>query len=286
MPAVAAQVVVGFGYYANYGAELRTVSFYSESGSRMHVNINKGTDGRVIICRSNAPVATSSAVHFTNATWSYIEVKCSVADTGGYVEVRVNGVLAVTYTGDTKNGGVGTTANIDMLQFEFSPSSTTRYDDLYVLDTTGSAPYNDFLGEKVIKAKRLVGNGALNQLVGSDGDSIDNYLLVDDDPVNVTDYVSSNVAGVKDLYQLSAATGLLTVDAVQTHLYTSKSDSGSRSVKHLIRQDGTGTVDTGATKPLSTNWQFIPSDVKITNPDGVAWTPASVNQIQAGLEVV
>jgi hypothetical protein len=160
-----------------------------------------------------------------------------------------------------------------------------RIDDLYVCDGTGSAPYNDFLGERVVKAKRLVGNGAASQWTGSDGNSTDNYLLLDEDPLNTTDYVASSTAGQQDLYALSAATGLLSVDAVQVAAYTSKSDSGARSWKPLIRNTA-GTVDTGAAVALSTTWTLQQGAVRQTDPAGAAWTTTTVNGIQAGAEVV
>jgi hypothetical protein len=45
-------------------------------------------------------------------------------------------------------------------------------------------------------------------------------------------------------------------------------------------------VEAGATTPVSTSWLVYSGVPRITDPDGAAWTTASVNAIQAGIEVV
>jgi hypothetical protein len=275
----AATTVVGFGFFMP-SANTPAFQFYGDNGTVMHHQITFAADQRVQLRRSATTVATSVGVPISLSTWHYMELKMTVADAGGIGIVKIDGVEHINFTGDTKNGG--TAASLDRLNVDLA-ATNTAIDDLYILDGTGSAPYNDFIGEKVIKAKRPVGNGAASAFTGSDGDSTDNYLLVDEDPVNITDYVASNTAGQQDLYDLSAATGLASVDAVQVAFYASKSDSGSRSLKALQRSSG-GNVVASTAIPLSTSWAALQGSVRTVNPDGAAWTPANVNTIQAGIE--
>lgn len=282
---VSGTIIVGFGWFVS-AAQLGTTNELPQlsalgagqiaitlSGSGQ-VQIRRGTGGGTIIA--------TSTLNLVADAWHYFEVKLLCADAGGLCTVRVDEVEFVTFSGDTRNSG---SAPIDAIRFFHTTNGASALDDLVILDATGSAPYNDFIGERVIKAKRPTGNGASSEWGGSDGNSTDNYQLVDDDPVNTTDYVSSNVAGQRDLYDMSAAIGLNSVDAVQVVTYASKSDSGVRSFKPLLRSS-VGTVDEGATQALSTSWASYYAPIELTNPDGSAWTPVNVNTIQAGVETV
>ena len=97
----------------------------------------------------------------------------------------------------TMNGIVlGTRVNFDNTQTQM------RFDDVYLVDT--SAPNGDFLGDVRVAYLAPNGNGASSQFVGSDLNSVDNYLLVDEVPANDdTDYVQSDVLNNIDTYALA-----------------------------------------------------------------------------------
>ena len=94
-------------------------------------------------------------------------------------------------------------------------SGTTIFDDVYLMAGTG----DEFLGDCTVATLLPTGNGFVNQFVGSDGNSTDNYLLVDEQPPSSTDYVGSATTGQQDLYTLTNLTGSGTVLAVAPTIY-------------------------------------------------------------------
>lgn len=77
------------------------------------------------------------------------------------------------------------------------------FTDVEVLDVDATAP-NDWPGPGSIGYLRPNGNGASSQWAGSDGNSTDNYLLLDETPPNgVTDYIQSNTSGQIDDWTLT-----------------------------------------------------------------------------------
>lgn len=227
-------------------------------------------------------IASSAANVLPPGVWSYLEVWATIADAGGRVIVRVNGVTVVDFTGDTKNGGTATTIDSVILG---TTNTTASFDDWYICNSLGAAPYNTFLGDVTVHSLVPNGNGASSALVGSDGNSIDNYLLVDEQPIDPIDYNGSAVIGAKDTYALTdLPANVASVLAVQNSWYALKSDSGAGSARSVVRS---GAVDyAGPTVALPTSVGFQ-QDLRTVDPaTAAAWTVANVNALQAGMEVV
>lgn len=288
LPTPVTQLIMGVGVKwsaSHTGASNGSIMFRTNTGATEQCRLHVSGTNFLELKSSGGTVLATSVIPFVIGAWHYLEVKLTVADSGGIFICKVDGVEHINFTGDTKSGGAVPTT-IDQLYFQVPTSgNATEIDDLVIMDATGSAPYNDFIGERMVKGKRPAGNGVSSDLLGSDGDSTDNYLLVDDDPVNTTDYVASSTSGDKDFYALSASTGLASVDAVQATAYAVKSDSGTKSIKTILRSAG-GTEDASADLALSTTWVSLYGAFAPLDPTGAAWTPSNVNSIQAGVEVV
>lgn len=267
---------------ANPGIVLR-----GDSGTVDHLTLNWDVNGRVHLRRGSpngAVIATSSHTPLVSGTWHYYEIEATVADAGGVCKVRLDGVEVINFTGDTKNGGTNTT--IDQVHIgNLAVTPTMLLDDEYLNDDTGPAPHNTYWGDVSIRESRYNGNGAINQLVGSDGNSVDNHLQVDEVPYNTTDYNGSATPGQQDLYAVADISGATTVLAVQQHVYVAKTDAGARSIKTLMRA-ATGTIASSAETPLSTTYAVVDGPIRTTDPDNAALTQANINSAQFGVEVV
>lgn len=128
----------------------------------------------------------------------------------------------------------------------FNPSGTIDLAALptnvgCALEATGNATFDHVVSDMAVNstaaggtqtswpgAESLVylfpnGNGDLSQWAGSDGNSTDNYLLVDEVPPNTTDYVESNTSGQIDEYELTATPAGMgatdTINVVQVGIY-------------------------------------------------------------------
>jgi hypothetical protein len=279
----ATKVIVGFGIRTNSNGQ---VSFHGDAGLTTHITVVRNTTTGVLEIRRGTASGTllaSGTQSLANDQWNYWEVSATIADAGGEVHVRLNGQATdeVSYVGDTKNAGTATT--IDRISIP-NAGTSTYVSDLYILNDTGPAPNNAFLGDVVVRTLSPGGDGTYSQLLGSDGNSVSNYLLVDEHPYSSTDYVGSAVVGQKDTYAMvDLPAGVATVYGLQVNGMMAKSDASSASARYILRSGGTDY--TGPTRALTTTYTGY-YDLYETNPaTGVFWTPAGVNAVETGMEV-
>lgn len=274
--------IVGLAFYT--GAPNNSVNFVEvrDTGTvHVAVRYNSGTQKFDLMHGNGTTLASTTNTYSTN-TWYYVELKATIADSGGTAVVRINESTVINFTGDTRNG-----AAAQFTQFVVQCGHTTQIvDDLYICDATGSAPYNDFLGDVRVSTRSPNGNGNASQLLGSDGNSTDNYLLVDEIPPSATDYVGSATVGQRDTY---AYTALPTTSgqalAVRPLAFAHKSDAGAASFKIVSRlSGGTERVETAVALSATPNTP-VSGDLRTVDPANAAWTIASVNSSEFGVEV-
>lgn len=284
----ASQVFLGFGLNP-VGNPL--VNFYGDNGSTAHITIYRNpTTGVLEIHRGgySGTLLASGTQGLPLSSWFYVEISVTISDTVGEVHVRLNGSATdeVSFTGDTKNGGTNTTIDRILINTgTFVEGNGTKLADLYLLNSTGPAPHNTFLGDVVVRTLSPSANGTYSQLTGSDGNQVDNYLLVDEHPYSGTDYAGSSTVGQKDTYGLTDLPGgISTVYAVQVSGFMMKSDGSLGSARYVLR---TGGADyPGTTRALSTS-AIGYYDLFTQNPaTSAAWTPAEVSGLEAGMEVM
>jgi hypothetical protein len=215
-----------------------------------------------------------------SGVWHYIEISATLNDTTGNVVVKVNGVTLINFTGDTKNAGTATT--IDKVRFIRTGSQNILVDDVYILDSTGSAPYNTFLGEIRVHTISPSGAGASTQWTPSTGA---NYTTVDELPYSTTDYVAGTTSGHRDTYAMgNLPSNVGTIYAVQTAIIGKKTDAGAMSVK-IVDRPGSTNYATSAFTFTTTDVTYV-EPLRTVNPDtSAAWTASEVNALEAGVEV-
>lgn len=279
-----ATVIIGFA--CRITGEHPLVAVRSDGVGADQLTITVSPGGSLVLRRGdrNGTILATSTTPIVMNSWHYIEMKATIADAGGECIVRIDGVDRINFTGDTRNGG--TSALVDGVLFPGSSFTGTvrTIDDLYVCDATGTVN-NDFLGDIKIETLYPSGNGTSSQLTGSDGNSTDNYLLVDEAGTPATaDYVASGVTGQRDTYAFSnLATNSGPVKGIQINSYANKTDAGSRSIKALALSGG--STATGVMTPLQTTYNAH-LQIQETDPNGGgAWTIASVNAAEFGVEV-
>lgn len=137
----------------------------------------------------------------TQDTWHYVEVKVQMTEVNGFAQVRVDGVEVI-------NTGLGdpiTTAEREATQIRLQ--STQGWDDfrddVYVCDGLGGIN-DDFLGDVYVKQVLPSGQGNHADGIGSDGNSIDNYLLVDEATADTDDWVALAQNGDMESYTIPA----------------------------------------------------------------------------------
>lgn len=242
------------------------------------------TSGQIGLYRGDGTLLQSSAPAVTHpGAWDHMELKGTVHDTTGVGIVRVNGTVVINFTGDTRNGGTGVINTVRLSSGDSSDGAF--YDDFYLLDSTGPAPWNDFLGDVRVSTLTPSGDGSFSQLLGSDGNSVQNYLLTQEVPPVGTTYVGSATVGQRDTYaftDLPTASGQ--VLGVRPLLYAHKADAGAAAFKPVTRLAGVERIDTAI--PLSPTLVTPLTGALLTvDPSNAAWTVANVNAAEFGAEV-
>lgn len=279
--------ITGFGFYMDSAPGTNTASLFdfADAGT-LQVELRVDTTGHLVATRNGTTLATGSAV-LTAATYYHIAIKVMIADAGGRFIVKVNNVVDIDFTGDTKNTA---NASANMLELgslsALAGSGIFTYDDWYVMDGTGAAN-NDFPADADLRVACLLpnGNGASSQFTGSDGNSVDNYLLVDEAaPNDDTDYVASGTVGHIDTYAMAdLPSSAAAIQGIQQVIAARKDDAGSRTGRTVLRRSGVNYE--GADIALANNYLFY-TTLRETDPStAAAWTEAGVNAIEAGAKV-
>ena len=214
----------------------------------------------------------------------YIEIRVKHSATIGEVEIRVNGNPTAALSLTSLNTGTSS----DQIGLSGGGGGIRDHSAPYFLVVDGTPP-NTFLGHIRYGALDPTGNGNSSVLVGSDGNSVDNYLLVDDGAGGITNdadttYVESATTGQKDTYGMeNIPTTPLTIVAIATVLIAKKTDAGTRSVKAVIRRSGTDYD--GVAAFLGTSYDAHVALVLTDPSTAAAWTEAGINAMEVGVKV-
>src|SRR4029453_4053276 len=256
-----------------------------------HVTLGLTSDGGLEVRRGNfggAAIATSLPGIFGLGAWHYLEVQCKTGSTtAGVVIVRVNNTEVINVTNANTLNGVYSTPqsatlhSLSLADWASTGSGGAMFDDLYILYGDNEA----FLGDLVVEHVYPTGNGAKSEWRGSDGNSVDNYLLVDNTSTG-SEYVQTPIEGLQDLYQM----GNLGTVAASVHgvMHTASLDRPSQAGPARARLLSQGTTLTKAPQTINVSTSASLYNYMLArNPDtGAPWTPAEVNNLQSGVEYV
>lgn len=278
---------IGFAYKTggNYNgtAAILNLGAYNSSSVLVYTGVVGLTNvGRVTI--------GSSVSNFTLpvGVWAYFEISVLVNALSWTVNLRVNGQTVLTNVVVTPPASQPTAFTaIDFVTGTVSLSNYGSLDDMYVADNTGTIN-NTFLGDCYVRTMLPIGNGASSQFTNSAGTSVNNYSYVDEQNSSSVDYVGAAAAGLEDLYTILDGTHPIpndyVVHAIQGLVYAGKSDSGTPPNLSYTGRGVVGTVRKDAVNfNLGTSYTSQNSTIQITDPDGNALTPATVNNMQIGV---
>lgn len=215
-----------------------------------------------------------------------VSLKCEIDSSAGTTLVLLDGVEvpSLTLSGintDPAGSGAWNCVNFGMGQVG------GNWCDVYVLDGTnpsGDDPH-DIIPDARVDYVGPDGNGYVSDFVGSDADSTDNYLLVDENtPDDDSTYLELDTAG-KDAYTLGAApVSGGTIFGVTTFAHARKTDAGVAIMKTGLRLS--------ATDYMQPDSHALPVTYREhrhhwgANPDGGAWSESDVNAAELVLEKV
>ncbi len=220
---------------------------------------------------------------FLNNTWYFIEWQFYLANSipANSNIVRVDGVEwgNLDATTDTSNGG-----NNDFGRFNFAGTAGLRYfDDIYFNTLTG-VNNKTFLGPCYVQTLFPTGDAAAT-FVGQDGDSLDNYLNVDDTtPDEDTTHNRSDASNARDRYHFGDLVGTFSsvfgIDVVSR----AKTNQVSPTVKWRNFAHVSGNTYDQTLKNLTSSYKFYQDIVELNPETSGPWSVDSVNQSQWGVQ--
>jgi hypothetical protein len=106
-------------------------------------------------------------------------------------------------------------------------------------------------------------------------------------PTDDTDYLSTLTSGARETHQMGNLPALPTptIWGVQHCLNARKEDAGTCQVKSLLKSGAT-TQAGPTTQTLAATYAYY-REIWVTDPaTGLAWTPAALDAVEAGVELV
>jgi len=214
----------------------RIVSFdrtFSANIANEHASIGVTTTGELYV-NDQAGVQTLTGTSIVVDTWYSLEVKF-VRGAAGTIDIKLDGTLIYSFSGDTENGVDLTNSYINFISTGYVPVSTTSeiepllVDDFYCFDALGTLS-NTWGGNLFVESLPLASDSsvAFTPLSGTNFSNIDEGLINDGD----TTYVESTTIGHRDLYANSAPTQpVLSVKGVKVFSASKSADAGAINLK-------------------------------------------------------
>ena len=281
-----AAVIVGGWFYIPTGVSVESCISVDTGSDKLRLDTN--TAGVFSFRSVSNDAGTFLALNYGTIPeirdeWFHLAYHYSLSDTTGVAKIYVNGndTGFSVLSGDTLSSGAGgVTRSLKMRGVGVLAHS------IYAGDDTGAAPYNDILaGTPRVDAQTVDGSGT-SDWVGSDADSTDNHLLVDEAPAaaaDTTDYIESSTSTDRQIFDAAASGITGDVHAVKVTAWGRDTDAGGQQVDLGIISNATES-----TTPSS----LAASDGEIStffaqDPDGpAAWDQAARDAIDVVLEVV
>ena len=284
-----ADFCIGFGFRTStMPAAAFAIMGLLDSGT-LHVDLRVNPAGTLSVTRNGTALTDgTSALALLPGVFYHIEFIVTIADSigAGTCVVKVNGATWLTVaTGQDTRNAANASANqvrLGCLAGTTTNGLTLDFSDLIIQNASGAT----FLGDRRVDFLPANANGNSSQFTGSDGNSVDNYLLVDD-PTEDDDstYVESSTVGHKDLYSLANLSSTPTViDCIQTVLYHRMTDAGPRAICPVLRSGGADYDK--ATIGQASSYAYG-TEIVLTDPaTAAAWDAAGVNALEMGMKII
>jgi hypothetical protein len=249
------------------------LSVYNGATPLVHIR-RYATTGLIYAYRGAATsLDNGSKVLATNTTY-LIEVRFKIDNAAGRIEVKVDNIQDIDFTGDTYDAN----AQFDKVRLGNGPSAsytTYAYFDNFIMDDAA------WIGDTKIQAVVPTGAGTTTGWTPSAGN---NWACVDEKPASDVDYVSINVNDITDTYAAGNLTGTIgTVKCVQVQSRMRTDGAPTPNNVKLVIRSGAADYLSGdkavssSEKSLWNLWETDPADA-------AAWTEADVNAMEIGVK--
>ena len=221
---------------------------------------------------------------FAAGTSFYLEAQIVIAAaSGGSITIRVNGATVLSLAGVTTQGTANVGASYIGLKGPGNANPAySHYSDIYVCDTSGSAPWNTFLGVQRVQSVNPTANDAV-QFTPTGQAS--NYLnAAEYPPVPGTDYNSSSTVGAQDTFTHGSVTNLSAVSGVVCKSLLFNPAANGETMANVLLSSTSSAQ--GATRTPGAGG-LLYTDVMETDPaTSAAWTVAAAGACRNGYKLL
>ena len=231
-------------------------------------------------------VASGAPILWTNV-WYVVEVHVKIVNgAGGVVEVKIDGIPYVSYSGDTQPGALTTIDKIYFYAWYNSGDGINRtfyIDDLAVNNTAGAVD-NSWCSDGRIICLKPNADGDKSELHNTALTHVNNWSYVDETPADGdTSWVQGNVVDEEDLYDLEDMV-ITDADILRVWAEARSRDTLAVGGEVALVLKTHATEYVGADLALlNTFTQRVLGTEEIVNPfTAGVWSIAELDDLQAG----
>lgn len=264
-------------YCHYYIGSFAPITFRNAAGFQITIYINSSAKLEIRLGDRSGSVLATGASIFSMDTWYRISGKVVIDNAAGEVNIKVNGINEVSFSGDTQYQATGGITGVQFGNYASGGSGGyPGYFDDFVLDDAV------WVGDTRIQAIKPAVGGVLTEWTPSVGS---NWSCVDDIPQDENDYVAVNAVDKVDLYGATDLIGSIeAVKCVQVQALAVKGGAPTpQNLQLACRTGGSNyfgdsqAVPDATSKSLAKIWE--------TNPNtSVAWTEEDVNGMEIGIK--
>jgi len=239
---------------------------------------------RVKAAYGGAVLAESADGAITFDVFQFLEVQftCDGTDT---VQVWVDGVekIALTSSLNLRQSGAGGFGQLMLGGQASTTSFNTYYDDLYILDSSGDAPFNDRLGDQKLDGHLPTADGTGHDWTHTAASVYQSINVVGS--AYATNYTQSDTVGQRAGVAITP-NSFTTIHAVTIRAYCRNPGGGTAKFRPYVKIGGTRYYGDEVTLPADTCdlreyvWYKNPA----LSPPNDAWTTAALGSAELGWE--
>ena len=279
-PPTSNTIGIGAYFFTNTALTVDHLVFLGFTGGGGYIGVNT-TSGGTLRIRTTASTGTAGSTSIIPGTLYHLELKVYRHATLGLAELRINGNLECSFSGDTSLFTPTSILYHNKLTSS-SGTSVANLSDLYVWKDDGLAN-SDWLGERLVHTLNPVSDVS-NTWTASSGSVA--YAMVDETPQDGNGtYVSSDTVGAEFEVNLSDLPSTnYTPLAVQTVAWAEKTNTGASDIELKLRSGGSEAT---IVAPLVNGQYNTTTLVSNVDPNGnIPWTAGAVNAMTVAVEKV
>jgi len=223
----------------------------------------------------------ASYTTYNNDVWKHFSVDVKIDSSAGWVKVYMNGSLIMSWSGNTGNANITDIllGNFPGLGDYYCQVNYIYFDDLYIDDTAGESEPTSAPPIRYFQVVAPNADGNYSQWVGSDGNSTNNYALVDEIPPSTADYIICSGVDVLDSYNMDTTTipANHEIVALIPTVYAKKTGLTDVQVALGTRLSSTDLV--GSDQTL-TGTDALYFERQLTKPGGGNWTQTDLDAVE------